>query len=79
MHLLWFLIIGFVAGWLAGKIMGSAHGVIVDIILGLVGAMVGGHILGWFGFAGGTLTYRLIASVFGAVVLIAIVRLIKKI
>ncbi|TAN12626.1 MAG: GlsB/YeaQ/YmgE family stress response membrane protein [Chitinophagaceae bacterium] len=80
MHLLWTIIIGGIAGWLAGKIMrGDGFGVIVDIIVGLVGGWVGGSILGWFGVHSGGIIGRLIIAIVGAIILIWIIRLIRKV
>jgi len=76
----WWIIIGLIAGWLAGKIMrGSGFGVIGDILLGIVGAVVGSWLFRFLGFGvrGGFLYTILIATI-GAVVLVALVRLVKN-
>lgn len=71
------LIFGMLAGWITGVLTrGRGYGCVVDIILGLIGAFIGRFIfqkLGIvvFGFIG-----NLAAAVVGAVVLVAIVRLI---
>ena len=80
MSLLWFLIVGLIAGWLAGVVMkGGGYGLIGDLIIGILGATIGGHVLGWLGFG----AYGLIGSIFtafiGAVILIFLVRLIKRV
>jgi uncharacterized membrane protein YeaQ/YmgE (transglycosylase-associated protein family) len=80
MGLIYMLIVGLIAGWLAGKIMkGSGYGVVGDIVVGIVGALIGGNVLAWFGI----LTFGLIGSIFsavvGAVLLIFIIRLIKRV
>ena len=73
------LIIGAVAGWLAGKIMkGRGFGVIGNIIVGIVGAFLGGFLFGLLGIAAGGLIGSLITATVGAVVLIYLVSLIKK-
>ena len=73
------LIIGGIAGWLAGLIMrGDGYGIIVDIILGIVGGWVGRWLFGILNLHfGGTLGV-LITSVVGAIVLIALLRVIKR-
>jgi uncharacterized membrane protein YeaQ/YmgE (transglycosylase-associated protein family) len=77
MHLLYFLLIGIAAGWLAGQIMkGGGYGLVGDLVLGVVGAIVGGHLLGGV-FGGGLLGALLVATV-GAMLLIALARVLKK-
>ncbi|MGH9774948.1 MAG: GlsB/YeaQ/YmgE family stress response membrane protein [Candidatus Acidiferrales bacterium] len=79
MNLLWWALVGLVAGWVTGKIMkGSGYGVIMDIILGILGALLGGWIMTRLGFAGGGLVYTILVAIAGAIILVAIVRLIKK-
>ena len=76
----WWIIVGLIAGWLAGKIMrGSGYGVIGDILLGIIGAVVGSWLLGFLGIhlRGGLLATILVATL-GAVVLVAIARLLKR-
>ena len=64
-----FLVIGAVAGWLAGVIMkGGGFGLVGDIIVGVIGSLIGGWLFGLLG----------IAAVVGAIILIAILRLIKR-
>jgi uncharacterized membrane protein YeaQ/YmgE (transglycosylase-associated protein family) len=80
MHLIWFALVGLVAGFLAGKIMkGSGYGIVGDIVIGVIGAFVGGYLFRAFGVAvgGGTLTAIAVATI-GAVVLIFLLRLVKK-
>ncbi len=76
----WWILIGLIAGWLAGKIMrGSGFGVIGDILLGIVGAVVGSWLFGLLGIGvrGGFL-YTILIATLGAVVLVALVRLVKN-
>ncbi len=66
------------AGWATGKIMkGGGYGLLVDILLGIAGGWIGGVLLGRFVLGGGLLGDFLIRVV-GAVLLVAVVRLIKK-
>ncbi|MBN2500100.1 MAG: GlsB/YeaQ/YmgE family stress response membrane protein [Anaerolineales bacterium] len=79
MNILWFLIIGIAAGWIAGQIMkGSGFGVIGDLIVGAIGGLLGGYLFGLLGINFGGLLGELITAVIGAVVLIALIRLIKR-
>lgn len=77
--MIWHLILGGIAGFLAGKVMsGEGYGVLIDIILGIVGGWLGG----WVGekldiHLGGSIGYLITAFV-GAVLLVALGRLVKK-
>lgn len=84
MNLILWLIAGAVIGWLASRIMGtnSQQGLLLDIVVGIVGAVLAG----WFltpllGI--GTINQNnfsipaLLVSLVGAVILLAIVRLIR--
>jgi len=66
------------AGWATGQIMkGGGYGLLVDVLLGIAGGWIGGFLLGRFVMGGGLLGEFLIRLV-GAVVLVAIVRLVRK-
>jgi uncharacterized membrane protein YeaQ/YmgE (transglycosylase-associated protein family) len=81
MGLLSWIIVGLIAGWLAGLVMkGGGYGVLVDIILGILGGVVGGWVFGHLGIwpAGGMIGALIVAFV-GAVILVAITRLLKKV
>jgi uncharacterized membrane protein YeaQ/YmgE (transglycosylase-associated protein family) len=80
MYFLYIILVGLIAGWAAGKIMkGSGYGVLMDIVLGIVGAILGGWIIRLLGFeaTGGLVTSILVATL-GAVVLVAISRMLKR-
>ena len=80
MWLIWVVLVGLIAGWAAGRIMrGSGYGPLMDIVLGILGGVIGGWILRLLGFytTGGMLPSILVA-IFGAVVLIAFVRMLKR-
>lgn len=79
--LLVLILVGLVAGWLAGKIMeGTGFGVIGDIAIGIVGAFFGTWLLAMFGiFIGGGIIAAIINATIGAVVLLAIIRLVRRI
>ncbi|GAB4403047.1 MAG: GlsB/YeaQ/YmgE family stress response membrane protein [Bacteroidia bacterium] len=80
MSFLWFALIGIAAGYIAGRIMkGRGFGLIGNLIVGIVGAMVGGWALGALGFyAKAGLMPSLITAVLGAVILLYIVGLIRR-
>ena len=80
MGLIIWLIGGGVIGWLASIIMrtDAQQGVLMNIVVGIVGAFIGGLI-----FSGGTINQvislsSVIISLIGAVILLAIVNLMRR-
>jgi uncharacterized membrane protein YeaQ/YmgE (transglycosylase-associated protein family) len=79
MNLLIFLLIGALAGWLAGVVMkGRGFGVLVNIVVGVLGAFFGGWLLPKLGVSFGGDVGLFITAFIGAVVLLAIIGLIKR-
>lgn len=81
MGILSWIIVGLIAGWLAGAIMrGRGFGIIGDIVIGILGALIGGFIAqAVFNIpdaVSGLNPLTIIVAVIGAVVLIAIIRLL---
>jgi uncharacterized membrane protein YeaQ/YmgE (transglycosylase-associated protein family) len=80
MTILAWIVLGLVAGWLAGMIMrGGGYGVIGDIVLGILGALIGGWLTGIVMHQDVLLGFNLpslLIAVLGAVILIAISRLL---
>jgi uncharacterized membrane protein YeaQ/YmgE (transglycosylase-associated protein family) len=80
MDILTWLIVGLVAGVLAAFVVGRGYGLLGDIVVGIIGAFIGGWLfrqMGWhtpFGGLAGTIFVAFI----GAVVLLAILRLIRR-
>jgi uncharacterized membrane protein YeaQ/YmgE (transglycosylase-associated protein family) len=80
LHFLWMCLIGLVAGALAKWIMPGKDpgGIIVTMLLGIAGSLVAGFLgraLGWYEAGQGA---GLIMSVVGAILLLAIYRLIRR-
>ena len=74
-----FLVIGAVAGWIAGQIMrGGGFGLFGNIVVGVIGALIGGWLFGLLGIVVGGLIGSIIAAVVGAIILLALLRLIKR-
>jgi uncharacterized membrane protein YeaQ/YmgE (transglycosylase-associated protein family) len=78
MSIIWTLIIGLVVGALAKLIMPGRDpgGIIVTMLLGIAGSLVAsfiGHALGWYRSASSG--PGIVASVIGAMILLAIYRL----
>jgi len=78
--ILW-IIFGGLVGWLASIIIGTdaRQGVILNIVVGIVGALLGGWIMSFFGetVVTGFNIYSFLVALLGAVVLVAIVKLIN--
>jgi len=81
MELLWMMLVGLIAGWATGKIMkGSGYGLLMDILIGISGGVIGGWILHLFGFYdSGGLIPSILVAVLGAVVLVAFVRVLRRV
>lgn len=75
-----FVVIGVVAGWLAGQVMrGGGFGLVGDLIVGVVGAVIAGLLFPMLGVSlGGGIIAAIISSAIGAIILLAIVRLVRR-
>lgn len=81
MGLIIWLVIGGVIGWLASIIMrtDAQQGIFLNIIVGIIGAFLGGLL-----FSGGSINnapltiYSFLVSLLGAVILLAIVNLVRR-
>ncbi len=76
MHILWTLLIGLIVGAIAKLVMPGKDpgGMIVTVLLGIAGSFIAGMLgnaLGWYEVGDGP---GIIASVIGAVILLAIYR-----
>lgn len=79
MEIVWLILVGLIAGWLAGMLVGAGgFGVIGDIVVGILGALIGGWLFGGMWPAGGLLGSILIATL-GAVILLVVLRLIRRV
>ncbi len=75
--LIGWILIGLIAGWLAGKVTrGAGFGCLADVVLGLIGALLGGWLFLRLGFFGGGFLFSLAAATVGAILLVAIARLL---
>ena len=76
--LILFLLIGAVAGWLAGLLMkGKGSGVLMNMIIGIAGAFIGGWAFSFLSLSSHGLLGSLVTAVFGAVILLFIIKKIK--
>jgi uncharacterized membrane protein YeaQ/YmgE (transglycosylase-associated protein family) len=80
MGLLYSIVVGLVAGWLAGQVMkGGGYGPLMDILLGLLGGVIGGWLFGALGiWPGGGIVGAIVVAFVGAVILVAISRMLKR-
>ena len=82
--LIFWIIVGLIAGALAKWILPGPDpgGIIVTIIIGIVGAVLGGWLLSLLGIGGGAGSggwiFSIIAGVIGAVILLAIYRVVAN-
>jgi uncharacterized membrane protein YeaQ/YmgE (transglycosylase-associated protein family) len=80
-NLILWLLFGALIGWLASMVMrtDAQQGAILNIVVGIVGAMIGGFL-----FGSGTINSNvfdltsLLVSFVGAVILLAVVNLIRR-
>lgn len=85
MNFIVWLIVGGLIGWIASMIMGTnaQQGMLLNIVVGIVGAFLGGLLLAPL-FGVGTINQSdfsigaLLVSLAGAVILLAIVNLIRR-
>ncbi|MDF3020893.1 MAG: GlsB/YeaQ/YmgE family stress response rane protein [Steroidobacteraceae bacterium] len=85
MNVVIWLVVGGLVGWVASLLMrtDARQGVVMNVVVGIVGALLGGWILSPL-VGGGTINQAdfsvlgLLVSLGGAVVLLAIVNLVRK-
>jgi uncharacterized membrane protein YeaQ/YmgE (transglycosylase-associated protein family) len=77
--LIW-LVIGGVVGWLASIIMrtDAQQGIFLNIVVGIVGAFIGGLLFGGNINSGVITPMTFLVSLLGAVILLAIVNLVRR-
>ena len=81
MGILIWLIVGGICGWLASMIMrtDAQQGVILNVVVGIVGAVIAGFIFGGGASLNNGITIEtFLYSLLGAVVLLAIVNLVRR-
>lgn len=83
MELIAFLVLGGIAGWIASLIMGTdaSQGMFLNIVVGVVGAFIGGMLFNAFGATGttGFNIYSLVVATLGAIVLLWLVRIFRRV
>jgi uncharacterized membrane protein YeaQ/YmgE (transglycosylase-associated protein family) len=85
MNLVIWLVVGGLLGWIASKIMGTdaQQGIVLNVVVGIIGALLGGWFLAPL-FGAGTINQNdfslagLLVSLLGAIILLAIVNLVRR-
>ncbi len=82
-NLVVWVIVGAVAGWLASIVMktNQSQGLLADIVVGIIGGLIGGWLLTALGVGGavtGLNLGSLLTAFIGAVILLAILRLVRR-
>lgn len=79
MEFVWFIVVGIAAGWIAGVVMkGRSMGLKLNLVVGVIGAIVGGYLFGAMGVTGAGLLGQIVVAALGAIVLLVLIRLIRK-
>lgn len=75
-----FLAIGALVGWLSGVLVrGSGFGVAGNVAVGIVGAVLGGYIFDMLGIRTEGLLGAIVMATLGAVALLYLIRLLKRV
>jgi uncharacterized membrane protein YeaQ/YmgE (transglycosylase-associated protein family) len=78
-HLALFLLIGLAAGWIASALLrGHGLGLVGNLVLGVIGAYVGPFVLRLIGVYAGGLIGDLITATIGAMLLILVIDVLKR-
>lgn len=80
MGLIIWLIVGGVIGWLASLVMraDAQQGILLNIVVGIIGAFIGGILVAGGSINSGITVTSFIVSLVGAIILLAIVNLIRR-
>ena len=83
MNIIIWLLVGGLIGWAASAIMRTQEGILLNVVVGIVGAALGGWLLSpLFGAStinqGNFSVAGLVVSLLGAVILLAIVNLLRR-
>ncbi len=79
MQILVFVIVGGLAGWVAGIVVrGGGQGILLNVLVGIVGAFLGGWLFGVMGIGVTGLGGLFLTATIGAVILLALLRLVAR-
>jgi uncharacterized membrane protein YeaQ/YmgE (transglycosylase-associated protein family) len=80
-NLILWLLFGALVGWLASMVMrtDARQGALLNIVVGIIGALIGGFLFGSRTINSGTFDLTsLLVSFVGAIILLAIVNLVRR-
>lgn len=82
MSFLVYIIFGGIVGWVASLLMNTdaQQGILLNVIVGIVGAVLGSWLAGYFGYGGvsGFNLSSFVVALIGAVVLIAVLKVLRR-
>jgi uncharacterized membrane protein YeaQ/YmgE (transglycosylase-associated protein family) len=83
MNLIILLVVGGIIGWVASMIVGGGGGILMNIVVGIVGALLAGFLINPMIGGGNIMTgdlslSALVVSLLGAVVLLAILNMVRR-
>ena len=79
-HFLVWIISGIVAGWLASVLVhGRGFGLAGDLVIGLLGGLVGPWLAGLVGITATSWLGEIAVAALGGVVLVAVVRILRRV
>lgn len=81
LNLVIWIIFGALVGWIASMIMktNAEQGAVLNIVVGIIGALIGGFVMNFFGASDvtGFNLYSFLVALLGAIILLAIVKLLR--
>ncbi len=72
------VLVGMLAGWIAKRVLNRRHGLFANLIVGLLGALLGGWIADGLEIQFGGFLGSLAVSTAGAVLLLAVLSLLRR-
>lgn len=83
MDIILWIVFGGLVGWIASMVMGTdpEQGILLNVVVGVIGAVLGGWLMNHFGRSGvtGFNVYSFLVALLGAVILIAFVKLLRRV
>jgi uncharacterized membrane protein YeaQ/YmgE (transglycosylase-associated protein family) len=79
MNILLTVILGGIVGWLGSIVMktNAQMGALANIVVGIIGSLIGFGVASWLGIAANNTIVQFLIALVGAIVLIAILKLLK--